>query len=232
MKFGIIVFPGSNCDHDCYHVVTRILNQEAVFLWHKDVAVGDVDCLILPGGFSYGDYLRSGAMAARSPIMNAVRKFADRGGCVLGICNGFQILQEVGLLPGVMMRNKTLKFICRDVFVKVENADTPFTSTLRRGQTLRIPIAHMDGNFYAEPRVMSELVDKGLVLLRYSTEDGTVEPGVNPNGSMEAIAAVINERGNVCGMMPHPERCSEGILGNQDGRAVFESVINTVNRKR
>ncbi len=232
MKFGIIVFPGSNCDHDCYHVVTRILGHQAAFLWHKDTAVGDVDCLLLPGGFSYGDYLRSGAMAARSPIMNAVGEFADGGGYVLGICNGFQILQEVGLLPGVLMRNQTLKFICRDVFVKVENTDSPFTNALRKGQALRIPIAHMDGNFYAEPRTMKALVDKGRVLLRYCTEEGALDSDANPNGSMEAIAAVTNERGNVCGMMPHPERCSEDILSNHDGLAIFESIIRDAARGR
>ena len=228
MKFGIIVFPGSNCDHDCYHVITEVLGQEAAFLWHKDTRLDGFDCLILPGGFSYGDYLRSGAMAACSPIMDAVRTFAERGGYVIGICNGFQILQEAGLLPGVLMRNKTLKFICRDVFVRVENTTTPFTVACTPGQVLRIPIAHMDGNFFADSKDMTKLAKRKQWLFRYCTADGDVDDDMNPNGSLEAVAGLINERGNVCGMMPHPERCSEGILGNRDGLKVFESIVKTV----
>jgi phosphoribosylformylglycinamidine synthase I len=230
MKFGIVIFPGSNCDHDCHHAVTAALGHEARFIWHKEESVGDVDCLILPGGFSYGDYLRSGAMAACAPIMKAVAKFAADGGLVLGICNGFQILQEAGLLPGVLMRNATLKFICRDVFVRVENAETTFTRACVPGQALRIPIAHMDGNFYADKKIMNALERNGQILMRYCTPEGVLEDEANPNGSLGAVAAVTNERGNVCGMMPHPERCSEGLLGNQDGIKIFESIVTTVNR--
>ncbi len=228
MKFGIIVFPGSNCDHDCYHAVTEVLGQEAQFLWHKDTRLDGFDCIILPGGFSYGDYLRSGAMASCSPIMDAVKTFAERGGYVIGICNGFQILQEAGLLPGVLMRNETLKFICRDVFVRVENTTSPFTAACTPGQVLRIPIAHMDGNFYADSKDMARLAKKGQVLFRYCSAEGEVADETNPNGSMEAVAGVLNEGGNVCGMMPHPERCSEGILGNRDGIKIFESIVKTV----
>jgi phosphoribosylformylglycinamidine synthase I len=231
MKFGIIVFPGSNCDHDCHHVVTKVMGHQAEFLWHKDTSLNGSDCLILPGGFSYGDYLRSGAMAACSPIMDAVKNFALKGGLVIGICNGFQILVESGLLPGTLIRNDTLTFICKDIYVRVENTETPFTSTCSPGEVLRIPIAHMDGNYYADKKVVNKLERNGQILFRYCTWNGAVEGEANPNGSLEAIAGIINEKGNVCGMMPHPERCSESILGNRDGRKIFESMINTVSRK-
>lgn len=230
MKFGIIIFPGSNCDHDCLHVVKDVLGQEAVFLWHKETDLKGCDCLILPGGFSYGDYLRSGAMAACSPIVAKVKEFADSGRIVFGICNGFQILQEARLLPGALMRNKNLKFICRDVFLRVERTDTPFTNKCKKGDVLRIPIAHMDGNFFAEQNELKRLKDSNQIVFRYCTSDGRIDDESNPNGSEFAIAGVINERGNVMGMMPHPERCSEAILGNQDGIKIFESIISAHSR--
>jgi len=225
MKFGIVVFPGSNCDHDCYHVATEVLGQEAEFLWHKDTELKGSDCLVLPGGFSYGDYLRSGAMAACSPIMDSVKKFAGDGGLVIGICNGFQILQEAGLLPGALMRNATLKFICRDVLVRVERADTPFTCACREGEVLRIPIAHMDGNFSMPDADHDELERERQVLFRYCGPDGRLDQDRNPNGSERAIAGVLNSGGNVCGLMPHPERASEEILSNREGIKLFESIV-------
>jgi phosphoribosylformylglycinamidine synthase len=231
MKFGIIVFPGSNCDHDCYHVTKHVLGHDSAFLWHKDTDLDGADCLVLPGGFSYGDYLRSGAMAACSPVMESVKKFADGGGLVIGICNGFQILQEAGLLPGSLMRNDTLKFICRDVFVRVEHTDSPFTNAAGMGAVLRIPIAHHDGNFFADAKTLARLENNKQVLMRYCSEEGTVDGDGNPNGSVQSIAGVTNEKGNVFGMMPHPERCSEAILGNRDGVAVFESIVEAVKER-
>ncbi|MBN1283720.1 MAG: phosphoribosylformylglycinamidine synthase subunit PurQ [Proteobacteria bacterium] len=232
MKFGIIVFPGSNCDHDCRHVVRDILGHEAEFLWHKERSLAGSHCVILPGGFSYGDYLRSGAMAACSPIMDSVKEFAASGGLVIGICNGFQILQEAGLLPGVMMRNDNLKFICRDVRVRVERTDTPFTCACRQGEVLRIPIAHMDGNFFADKREVSKMHRSQQIVLRYCDAEGDLSDEYNPNGSMEAVAGVVNEAGNVLGMMPHPERCSEGSLGNIDGLKVFKSIVEWASARR
>lgn len=225
MKFGVIVFPGSNCDHDCHHVVSEVLGHDAFFLWHKETNLKGADCIVLPGGFSYGDYLRSGAMAARSPIMESVRNFANDGGIVIGICNGFQILQEARLLPGALIRNDSLKFICKDVRVRVERTDTPFTCAMTPGEVLKIPIAHMDGNFFADRKQVSRLDSERQLLFRYCDESGNVTDEYNPNGSLEAIAGMINDRGNVCGMMPHPERCSESILGNRDGIKVFESIV-------
>ncbi len=232
MKFGIIVFPGSNCDDDCRYVLHNVLGQEAFFLWHKSQDINGADCLILPGGFSYGDYLRCGAMAAQSPIMKSVKNFANSGGLVLGICNGFQILQEARLLPGVLMRNKTLKFICRNVYLRVEHAQSPFTKACRRGEVLRIPIAHADGNFYMEKKSLKKIIERGQVLFRYSNEDGAISSESNPNGSLENIAGITNEDGNVCGMMPHPERCSETILGNRDGVKIFESIIRSLEGRK
>lgn len=226
MKFGIIVFPGSNCDHDCYHAVTEVLGHQAEFLWHKDRDLKGAQCLILPGGFSYGDYLRSGAMAACSPIMDSVREFEAKGGLVIGICNGFQVLQEAGLLPGAMVRNRTLKFICRDVYVRVERTDTPFTTSCHRGQVLKIPIAHMDGNFFVDRRTLERL--QGQVLFRYCDSNGNVGDESNPNGAVDYIAGVVNSKGNVCGMMPHPERVSESLLGCRDGQKIFESILSWV----
>lgn len=232
MKFGIIVFPGSNCDDDCRHVLGDVLGQEAFFVWHKDTDLKDADCLVLPGGFSYGDYLRSGAMAAHSPVMTSVKKFAGDGGLVLGICNGFQILQEAGLLPGALMRNASLKFVCKDVFVRVTQTQSPFTMECRAGQVLRIPIAHMDGNFFMEKKSLMRIAEKNQVLFRYCDASGDLNEDSNPNGSMEFVAGVMNDGGNVCGMMPHPERCSETILGNRDGIKIFESIISWWNKNR
>lgn len=230
MKFGIIVFPGSNCDHDCYHVVTKVFHQDACFIWHKDTSLQDANCLILPGGFSYGDYLRSGAMAACSPIMESVKRFAKDGGLVFGICNGFQILQEARLLPGALIRNATLKFICKDVYVRIERTDTPFTSACKEGEFLRLPIAHMDGNFFMDKSDLVKLKHDRGVIARYCNPEGDVCEASNPNGSEDAIAGIINVRGNVCGMMPHPERASELILGNRDGIKIFESIIVWFNK--
>lgn len=230
MKFGIIVFPGSNCDYDCLHVATKLLGHEAKFIWHKDTDLGGSECLILPGGFSYGDYLRAGAMAAHSPVMGVVKEFARQGGLIIGICNGFQILQEAKLLPGVLIRNKTLKFVCRDVYVRVEHSDTPFTCACKKGDVLKIPIAHMEGNFFLEEDKLSQLTLSGQVFLRYCDKDGNINDKTNPNGSAGAIAGIMNANRNVCGMMPHPERCSESILNNKDGLKIFESIIQHVAR--
>ncbi len=225
VKFGVIVFPGSNCDHDAYHAAKHVFNQEAQFIWHKEASVGDVDVVIVPGGFSYGDYLRSGAIARFSPVMQDVVRFAERGGLVLGICNGFQVLCETGLLPGALMRNASLRFVCKDVHLRVENTETPFTSAMHKVQVLKIPVAHGDGNYYASEDVVRRLEDNGQVIFRYSDAEGNVTPEANPNGSIHNIAGIVNERRNVLGMMPHPERCVEGVLGSTDGALVFKSVL-------
>ena len=226
MKFGIIVFPGSNCDHDCYHIIKHVLEQEVDFLWHKDEIKKSYDCLILPGGFSYGDYLRPGAISRFSPIMNGVIKFAGKGGLVIGICNGFQVLMEASLLPGAMMRNKSLKFICKNVTVKVDNSSTPFTGNLKDGELLTIPIAHADGNYFADQKTLNKLKENKQIVFKYASPDGDVSDDANPNGSCLNIAGICNEEGNVLGMMPHPERCSESILGNQDGLKIFQSILS------
>jgi phosphoribosylformylglycinamidine synthase len=229
MRFGIVRFPGSNCDDDCYHVVKEVLREEADFIWHKEEALSKrYQCLILPGGFSYGDYLRTGAIARFSPVMRAVERFAEEGGLVLGICNGFQILLEAGLLPGAMVRNRTLQFICKEVHLRVENAETPFTESCRKGEVLRLPIAHGDGNYFADPETLSELESNRQVVFRYCTPEGALTDEANPNGSLSHIAGICNKERNVLGMMPHPERCSEAILGNEDGRKIFASVLNVL----
>ena len=228
MKFAVIVFPGSNCDHDCYHVVKHVLGQEAEYVWHKSTELSGFDCVLLPGGFSYGDYLRTGSIAKFSPIMAEVEKFANKGGLVLGICNGFQILCESGLLPGVLMRNKGLKFICSDVNVRVENSNTGFTSEYDNGQVLTIPVAHADGNYFADEETLGELDQEGRVVFRYATSAGDATDDANPNGSLSNIAGIINKQGNVMGMMPHPERVSEVILAGTDGKGVFESILRGV----
>jgi phosphoribosylformylglycinamidine synthase I len=225
MKFSVVVFPGSNCDHDAYHAVKHVLGQDAEFVWHKDTDLKGADVVILPGGFSHGDYLRTGAIARFSPVMTAVREFAQSGGPVLGICNGFQILCEAGLLPGAMLRNKDLKFHCEHVFIRVEQTDTPFTTRATKGQVLRIPIAHGEGNYYAEPDVLSALERSGRVLFRYCDEHGQLTDASNPNGAVNAIAGVCNEQRNVVGLMPHPERACESALGSADGLVLFESVV-------
>jgi phosphoribosylformylglycinamidine synthase len=225
MKFAIAVFPGSNCDHDAYHAVRHVLGHDAAFLWHKDTSLGDADVVILPGGFSYGDYLRTGAIAQFSPVMNAVRAFADRGGPVLGICNGFQILLETGLLPGAMLRNAGLKFRCEHVHVRVEQTQTPFTLSCHQGQVLRLPIAHGEGNYIAAPEVLEELERQQQVVFRYVTAAGDVTVDANPNGSINNIAGICNRSRNVVGLMPHPERACETALGSTDGLAILQSVV-------
>jgi phosphoribosylformylglycinamidine synthase I len=229
MKCGVVVFPGSNCDHDAYHVLKHVVEQNTVFLWHQDEDLQGCDLVVIPGGFSYGDYLRAGAVAALSPIMVAVKRHAEAGGLVLGICNGFQVLLEAGLLPGAMRRNQSLRFQCRDVFLKVERDDLPFTRGLRAGQVLRMPIAHAEGNYEDAPEKLDRLEAAGQVVFRYVAPDGSpaIGPEWNPNGAARAIAGICNERGNVLGMMPHPERCSQSILGNTDGLALFESLIES-----
>lgn len=225
MKFGIIVFPGSNCEQDCYHVVKNVFNQNAEYIWHKDTSIKGFDCIILPGGFSYGDYLRTGAIARFSPVMNEVVKFAKKGGIVIGICNGFQILTEAGLLPGVLMRNKTLKFICKNVYLKTENNQTIFTKTYKKQQVLKIPIAHADGNYFADEDIIKKLEDNNQILFRYCDSDGRTTDDSNPNGSLHNIAGIINKGGNVFGTMPHPERACEAMLGGDDGKGIFESIL-------
>jgi len=232
VRFGVIVFPGSNCDSDCHHVISRVLGQKAVYVWHKETCLDGLDCVVLPGGFSYGDYLRTGAIARFSPVMDAVADFAARGGLVLGICNGFQILLEAGLLPGAMLRNRCLQFRCHWTHVRVDNAGTPFTRLCRPGQVLRIPIAHAEGNWTAPPGVLEDLERRGRVVLRYVDRDGRATPEANPNGSLGSVAGIVNEGGNVLGLMPHPERCAEELLGSTDGRLIFESVVAHVRELR
>ena len=230
IRFGVVVFPGSNCDRDVYDVATRIMGQEAVYLWHKERNLRGVDAVVLPGGFSYGDYLRTGAMARFSPIMEEVARFAQKGGAVLGICNGFQILLELGLLPGAMLRNKSLHFICKFVSIRVENRNTRFTSMCKQGETLRIPIAHNEGNFYLDPERLDELEANRQVVFRYASPEGEVSERFNPNGSLNNIAGIINKQGNVLGLMPHPERASEQLLGSEDGKKIFASLIESFGR--
>ncbi|NGZ97399.1 MAG: phosphoribosylformylglycinamidine synthase I [Nitrospira sp. WS110] len=225
MNFGIVVFPGSNCDHDCRYVLRDVLGQDVTMVWHKEVSLAGLNAVILPGGFSYGDYLRTGAIARFSPVMQAVKQFALEGGLVLGICNGFQILLEAGLLPGAMLRNRSLHFICRETYVKVENAATPFTNRCKSGQVLEIPVAHADGNYYTDPVTLAGLQANAQVVFRYCTPDGKVIPEACPNGSLDNIAGIRNAEGNVLGLMPHPERCAEAMLGSEDGRAIFQSMI-------
>lgn len=225
MKFGVVIFPGSNCDYDTYYALKNICKQKTTFLWHKEHDLKNVDCVILPGGFSYGDYLRSGSIAAFSPLMQEVKEFALRGGLVLGICNGFQVLLELGLLPGAMLRNKKLKFLCQFVYIRVENNKTPFSHQAKKGQILKIPIAHFDGNYFASPETILEMKKNSQVVFRYSDAKGQLNEEVNVNGSAESIAGLINKAGNVLGMMPHPERASEVLLGSEDGRIIFESII-------
>ena len=225
MKIAVAVFPGSNCDHDAYHALKHVIGCDAAFVWHKAGDLGGADAVILPGGFSYGDYLRTGAIARFSPIMARVVEFAAAGGPVLGICNGFQVLLEAGLLPGGMRRNRGLKFICEQVHLRVERTATPFTGRARAGQVLRMPIAHGEGNYYADPATLERLEADGRVVFRYAAPDGTIDERWNVNGSTAAIAGISNERGNVVGLMPHPERACEAALGSADGRVVLESLV-------
>lgn len=226
MKFGVVIFPGSNCDYDTYFVLKDVFEMETIFLWHKEHNLQGVDCVVLPGGFSYGDYLRSGAIAKFSPLMQEVGEFAEQGGLVLGICNGFQVLLELGLLPGAMLRNKALKFLCQHVHLRTENARTPFTNRAKKGDVLKIPIAHFDGNYFVDNETLNTLKTQSRVIFRYCEPDGKITDRANVNGSMDSIAGLVNGKGNVMGMMPHPERASESILGSEDGRIIFESVIH------
>ena len=228
MRCGVVVFPGSNCDHDVYHVLKHVLSQEVLFLWHGEASVRDCELVVLPGGFSYGDYLRAGAMAVHSPIMTAVREFAAAGGPVLGICNGFQILLEAGLLPGAMRRNRSLRFECRDVFLRVERNDLRFTGGYAEGQVVRMPIAHAEGSFIDSAPALDALEDSSRVVFRYVGPAGDVDEEAaewNVNGSARAVAGICNEDGNVLGMMPHPERCAEQVFANHDGLALFASAV-------
>jgi phosphoribosylformylglycinamidine synthase I len=227
MKCGVVVFPGSNCDHDAYHVLKHVLGQETAFLWHQEEDLQGSELIVLPGGFAYGDYLRAGAMAALSPVMAAVRRHAEAGGLVLGICNGFQVLLEAKLLPGAMRRNQSLRFLGRDVHLKVERNDLPFTRHLRVGQVLRMPIAHGEGNYEDSIPALDALESAGQVAFRYCAADGSLSAAGTPNGAARAIAGVCNAAGNVLGLMPHPERCAESMLGNSDGLALFKAAIES-----
>jgi phosphoribosylformylglycinamidine synthase subunit PurQ / glutaminase len=228
MKFGVIVFPGSNCDHDTYHVISAIAHEPVTFLWHQSHDLENCDAVIIPGGFAYGDYLRTGAIAAFAPVMESVAKFARNGGLVLGICNGFQILCEAGLLPGALMRNSGLKYICKQVYVRVEASDTPFTSDCRQGQVLKIPIGHMEGNYFCDPATLNALRREQRVVFRYAAPDGKVSAQANPNGSLDNIAGICNSGRNVLGMMPHPDRSSEALLGSEDGFKIFHSMVGSL----
>ena len=227
-RVAVLVFPGSNCDHDAYHAVSHVFGQDARFVWHKDASLGDVDLVIVPGGFSYGDYLRAGAIARFSPVMKDVVRFANEGGPVLGICNGFQVLCEAGLLPGALVRNASLRFVCRDVRLRVESTQTPFTSGLTEGDVIGLSVAHGEGNYIAEQHVLDELDAEGCVVFRYVDEQGEPTAEANPNGSARNIAGIRNAMGNVVGMMPHPERCVESLLGSADGAKLFESVFDSI----
>lgn len=227
MKFGVIIFPGSNCDHDCYYALKQVLQQDVDFLWHKQKKLDNYDVLVLPGGFSYGDYLRVGAIARFSPVMDAVIDFANQGGIVIGICNGFQILCEAGLLPGVLMGNRSMRFVCRFSHLRVENPDTRFTNQCRRGEILRMPVAHADGLYYADDATLEQLNTNQQILFRYCDPNGGLTDDANPNGSVQNIAGVMNLAGNVMGIMPHPDRSAEALLSSADGAKVFNSIIQS-----
>ena len=231
MNFAVIQFPGSNCDQDAVHALGVVLGHSARLLWHKDTSLGDADAVIVPGGFAYGDYLRTGAIARFSPVMQAVQSFAAEGGLVLGICNGFQVLCEAGLLPGALIRNRSLQFRCEHVFLKTENPDTPFTNQVPAGKLLKIPVAHGEGCYFADPPTLARLNENQQVLWRYVNAQGEATDAASPNGSLENIAGLCNERRNVAGLMPHPERASEALLGSADGRLIFESMIQWLQKK-
>ncbi len=228
MKFGVLVFPGSNCDHDTQNVLENLAGQSVAMLWHDSPSIENCDAILVPGGFAYGDYLRTGAIARFSPVMQSVKKFAAGGGLVLGICNGFQILCESGLLPGALLRNAGLKYICKQVHLRTETANTPFTQTLTKGQVLQIPIGHMEGNYFCDPETLAALRAEDRIAFRYSTPTGEITPAANPNGSLDNIAGVLNPGRNVLGMMPHPDRSSEALLGSADGFAIFQSMVNAL----
>ena len=227
-KFGIVVFPGSNCDHDAFYALSKVLGYEVTFIWHKDTDMKECDVIILPGGFSYGDYLRTGAIARFSPIMNSVISFAKKGGYVIGICNGFQILLEAGILPGVLLKNISLQFVCKDVYLSIENSDCNFTSGIEKERILKIPIAHGDGNYFADDDTLKKLEDNNQVVFRYSPAEGTNSQNYNPNGSAKDIAGIINKEGNVLGMMPHPERSCDPVLSKTDGSLIFKTLVNNI----
>jgi phosphoribosylformylglycinamidine synthase len=227
-KFGVVIFPGSNCDYDAYYALKKIFDFEVTFLWHKETELKNSDVIILPGGFSYGDYLRTGAIARFSPIMNSVINFAKEGGYVMGICNGFQILLEAGLLPGVMLRNKSLKFICKDVYLSAVNRKMVFTEGIPEKKILKVPIAHGDGNYFADEETLKSLIENNQIAFKYCSSEGAEDEQFNANGSLMNIAGIINKEGNVLGMMPHPERCCDAILGKTDGRLIFNSLANHI----
>jgi phosphoribosylformylglycinamidine synthase I len=228
MKFGVLVFPGSNCDHDTYNVIAEVAHQPVTFLWHDSEDLQGVDAVLVPGGFAYGDYLRTGAIARFSPVMQAVKRFAYQGGLVLGICNGFQILTEAGLLPGALMRNAELKYICKQVDLRVETTDSAFTNQLTKGEVVRIPIGHMEGNYFCTPEDLHRLESEDRIVFRYATPAGEITREANPNGSLGNIAGILNEKRNVLGMMPHPDRSSETLLGSADGWKVFASMVEAL----
>jgi phosphoribosylformylglycinamidine synthase len=228
MKFGVLVFPGSNCDHDTYNVIEQIAHQPVTMLWHESEDLEGSDAILVPGGFAYGDYLRTGAIAHFAPVMQSVKRFAASGGLVLGICNGFQILCESGLLPGALMRNAGLKYICKQVHLRAETSDSPFTNTLNKGQVLQIPIGHMEGNYFCDESTLATLKRDDRIAFRYATPSGEITAAANPNGSLDNIAGVLNEGRNVLGMMPHPDRSSEALLGSADGFPIFQSMIQAL----
>jgi phosphoribosylformylglycinamidine synthase subunit PurQ / glutaminase len=228
MKFGVLVFPGSNCDHDTYHVIAEIAHQPVTFLWHDSADLQSCDAILVPGGFAYGDYLRTGAIARFSPVMQSVKKFAADGGLVMGICNGFQILCEAGLLPGALMRNAGLKYICKQVHLRTETTESPFTHGMKQGQVVQMPIGHMEGNYFCEPETLAELERDDRIVFRYCESDGAITAVANPNGSLKNIAGILNEGRNVLGMMPHPDRSSESILGTADGLKLFQGLIGSL----
>ena len=228
MKFGVLVFPGSNCDHDTYNVIAEVAKQPVTFLWHDSEDLQGVDAVLVPGGFAYGDYLRTGAIARFSPVMQSVKRFASGGGLVLGICNGFQILTESGLLPGALMRNAGLKYICKQVHLRVETTDSPFTNLLNKGDVLEMPIGHMEGNYFCSPEELQKLESQDRIAFRYATPVGAITPEANPNGSLSNIAGILSEGRNVLGMMPHPDRSSEKLLGSSDGWKVFASMVEVL----
>jgi phosphoribosylformylglycinamidine synthase subunit PurQ / glutaminase len=227
MKFSVTVFPGSNCDHDCEYVVKNVMGQKVEMIWHKDTDLMDPDCVVVPGGFSYGDYLRTGAIARFSPVMKSVADFAAKGGLVIGICNGFQILCEASLLPGALLRNKSLQFICQNVNLRVEQIDTPFTNACKPGQILKMPIAHGEGNYFIDPLGLKKLKENRQIIVSYCDENGKTTPESNPNGSLENIAGICNDKRNVFGLMPHPDRAGEDILGSHDGKIIWESILKS-----
>ncbi len=228
MKFGVIIFPGSNCDHDTFNVIETVAKQPVTFLWHDSADLEGVDAVLVPGGFSYGDYLRTGAIAHFSPVMQSVKKFAASGGLVLGICNGFQILAESSLLPGALMRNAGLIYICKQVHLRTETVNSPFTNQLKKGEVLKIPIGHMEGNYFCTPEELARLEKEDRIAFRYATPEGAITPEANPNGSLANIAGILSEGRNVLGMMPHPDRSSEALLGSADGWKIFSSMISVL----